>query len=188
MIHLARSGNSGDRALNIKSVTTLRNSHPRPFRPRNHRRQYCVEQRLRDESIEWRAFLSALDGPDIRPRPAEAVEFGDHDPAAFGIKAKMGLYPRRDFEGVAGLCGRLRRHRHDEQLGVTVHLLPRDHDDDGALLAAILLAADRLMRPQVRIGQDVRASCLKDESSLRAQRSNPAACSRIGWIASLRSQ
>lgn len=67
----------------------------------------------------------------------------------------MGLHPRRDFEGVAGLGGRLGRHGHDEQLGVAVHLLARDHDDDGALFAAILLAPRRLMRPQVRIGQDV---------------------------------
>lgn len=67
----------------------------------------------------------------------------------------MGLHPRRDFEGVAGMQGRLRCHGHDEELGIPVNLLPRDHDDDGAVLAAILFASRRLMRPQVRIGQDI---------------------------------
>lgn len=155
------SKNHGDSALSIKLVAPPRNLDPRPFRPLNHRRQHRIEQRLRDEPIEWRAVLSALDWADVRPRPAEAVEFGHHDPAAFGIKAKIRLHPRRDFEGVAGLGGRLRRHRYDKQLGVPVHLLPRDHDDDGVLLAAILLTSRRLMRPQVGIGQGVRASCLK---------------------------
>lgn len=140
---------------NLLSLTPSRHLHPLRRRPLNHCRQQCIEQRLRNEPIEWRAVLSTLDRADVRPRPAEAVEFGDHDPAAFSIEAEMGLHPHRDFEGVAGLRGRLRRHRHDEQLGVTVHLLPRDHDDDGAQLAAILLAPRRLMRPQVRIGQDV---------------------------------
>lgn len=67
----------------------------------------------------------------------------------------MGLHPRRDFEGVTGLGGWLRGHRHDEQFGVPVHFLARNHDDDRALLAAIFLAPRRLMRPQVGIGQDV---------------------------------
>lgn len=47
------------------------------------------------------------------------------------------------------MCGWLRRHGHKVQLGVAIHLLPRDHDDDGTLFAAIFLAPRRLMRPQV---------------------------------------
>lgn len=142
---------SGDTISIGPSLTPCRNLHPLRCRPRDHRRQHHIEQRLRDEPIKRGPVLPALDRADIRPRPAEAVEFGDHDPAAFGIEPDVRLHPRRDFEGVAGLRGLLRRHGHDEQLGVPVHLLPRDHDDDGAVLASILLAPRRLMCPQVSV-------------------------------------
>ena len=145
----------GDNALNVRSLAPLCYPHPLRRRPLNHRCQHRIEQRLRNEPIEWCAVLSALDRADVRSRPAEAVEFGHHDPAALGIEAKMSLYSRRDFEGVFGASGRLRRHGDDEQLGVPVHLRPRDHDNNGALLAAILLAPCRLMRPEVGIGQDI---------------------------------
>lgn len=140
---------------NPNSLAPLRNLQPPLLGPRDHRCQHGIEQRLRDEAVEWRSVLTTLDRAYVGAGPQEAVQFGDHDPAPIGIEAEMLLHSRRDFDAVGGMLRRLRGDRHHQQFGSIADDPPVDHDHHRPVLAPILFALRRLIRPEIGVGQNV---------------------------------
>lgn len=118
-----------------------------------HGHAQLVEQQFRDRVVQRR--IAARRNADVRAGPHETVEFTGDDPASRLIQAKLALDPGGYFHGVVRVIGRAVRHRSDGDLGQRLAHDPRDDDDGGAILQALVLSPLGLARPQIGVADDV---------------------------------
>lgn len=98
----------------------------------------------------------AIDRPDVRPRPGEAVAFGKHNPGALVIEPKPALGCRRDLDRFVG-PGRRRvgDRQHPHQRRAVLERGDQRQHQTGSILVALFAAFEMLPVPEIGIAEDV---------------------------------